>query len=333
MPLIALHNAGSGLAHWAKTQTRYPHLVAAVSSHRLFLYSSSGLGSTIGSVEVRSLGAPWSASEAALRLEFEYRSQAGSEETQSSLVYLQAHVESVADRRIFGRLILAPAAAPREEILGQRDFTGWWLWHLTANDIEVIEQQRARIGSAAPILFGVALEGVGVVAGSPIGFHGDTQMSIAASEWVDLIRQLGYSMPPPIDELVSQSMTASDVWKHSRERLAKAWRQLALGDDHAALQSAYRLFDDVVRNPYRADWTTILGATDVPAEKLKAISALLNAHTTLLNKLARHPADETNAQGERVMLPLDHWEAELLVGLSQLFVAAVERWLAMKAEQ
>jgi hypothetical protein len=68
----------------------------------------------------------------------------------------------------------------------------------------------------------------------------------------------------------------------------------------------------------------------MPPDKAGALRALLTAHATVLNKLGRHPSDDLTDGRDRQMLPLDHWEAELAVALSQLLLAAVERWRTIR---
>jgi hypothetical protein len=218
--------------------------MAAIESNPLYLYSpGTPTGLVLGSLRFASLGPPWSTSERALRFQVTYQPGSAAGPSGSVVLCLDPHVESAVDHRTLGRLTVDATSGSTGELLGNREFTVGWLWQLTFDDIEVIERQRAQIGLAAHVVFRVEVAGVGTNGTAPVGFHGDTQVVIAAPEWVDLIHALGYATPASLHDLVGQSMTGSVVWTAARDKLAKARRQLALGEDHEALQSAYAIFD------------------------------------------------------------------------------------------
>ena len=165
---------------------------------------------------------------------------------------------------------------------------------------------------------------------STFRFAGDTQFSVATADWLALLRLLGYGVAPSLLGLAGDAMTLEASWGTAEQKLRDARRHLALGDDREALRTAYLLFDAMAANPFRSTWEAVLGDPALPAEKADVLRALLQAEASVLNKLGRHPAWELTDGADRLMLPLDHWEAELAIALAPLLLAAAFRWRSTK---
>lgn len=307
--------------------------MAAIRTNPLYLWlkgQPAGSNRTLGSIFIKSLDQPWNSADGGLRLGIEYRPPevAGAE---GRLVNLAATILSTwPTRRPHGRV--QPLADPAEQkgVLGNHAVNVWWLWHVAPDEIEAIERDRAPNAGAETLSFNLELNGVASIDAETWGFGGETQFSLATSDWLGLLRSLGYGTPVSLQNLAGQSLIAAPSWAWAQEKIQAARRHLALGEDREALRTAYVLFDAVARNPYRAKWDEILADSDMPTEKAEIIRAFLNAHATTLNKLGRHPSDDLTDGRDRRMLPLDHWEAELAVGISQLLLAAVERWRTIR---
>lgn len=125
-------------------------------------------------------------------------------------------------------------------------------------------------------------------------------------------------------------MTLAPSWAWADERIQVARRHLALGEDRQALSTAYALFDAISTNPYKSAWTEALADPDISKEKADVIRALLQANAQALSKFGRHPSFGITDGRDRQMLPLDHWEAELLIALAQMLLAAAERWRSIR---
>lgn len=175
----------------------------------------------------------------------------------------------------------------------------------------------------------------GVSAGSErewgrIRFDQGWKFGLAAADWLSLLRDLGYATPPTLQGLAGQAMTLAPAWSAAEAKMREARRYLSLGEDRQALSAAYALLDTIAANPYKADWGQVLGDPELPAEKAEVLRRLLQAQASVLSKLGRHPAWHNTNPGDRQMLPVDHWEAELAIALSQLLLAAAERWRSIK---
>ncbi len=303
--------------------------MAAIEAQPLVLWlidpPSTGQAS-IGQFVLIRLDRAASNAERGLRLVIEYRPPAEGEPNR--LVSLELGVRSVYSvPRTYGRVVLG---GTRNRSLSRDPNTWPWLWHLADEDIEAIERDRGAPGGATEVVFNLDVEGIAMLQDQPWGFFGSTQFRMATQTWLELIAILGYNTPPSVAALAAAALTGDASWARAEERLRDAWQHLQRGEDRQALTSAYLKFDQIVRNPYRAAWGDALFAEDEPHEKADVVGALLKAHASILNKLGRHPSDEASPK-ERGMLPLDHWETELALALSQLLLTAAERWGAIKA--
>jgi hypothetical protein len=191
-----------------------------------------------------------------------------------------------------------------------------WLWLLTPEDLELIERDRAST-PGAPLALRLHLSGVVEIDHETWGFAGDTSLSISAGDWTGLLGALGYGIPPSLSEL-GGGATGHVSWAEAERRLARARAFLRTGEGAEALEAAYHAMESIVRDPYKTNvWDDVL--TDLPPEKAAAIRQFLCANGQYLSRLGRHPVDGTPGQ-PRQLLPLDHWEAELAVAVTQILL-------------
>lgn len=282
---------------------------------------------TVGNIRVTDLTEGWSG-DGGLRLSLEYE-PLSEQVLDMRLLSLQAHIEdSRSTPRVYGRMVVAvgsevPALGPN----ASRKW--WWIWHLPPEEIERIEHVRQATG-ARPT-FRLVLSGYAQITYATWAIGSELPFSLSTDEWLGLIRSLGYESPPSVTGLVGATLASDPSWQDAEEAMRRARALLNRGEDHEAVASAYRAFDQVLANPYKAAWTKRLISATVPPDKAKHLEVLLQKHTNVLSNLGRHPGGETDEDGNREMLPLDHWEAELLVATSQLLLAAVYRWRSKQA--
>lgn len=282
-------------------------------------------GRPLGSLRLNSVGGP-QAGEGGLRMSVEYQPPADSLGA-SRLVQLATAIASAwPTRRVYGRIRQLPDPAGQQALLGSRSSTHSWVWSLAQDEIELIEAERAPNSGADRVVFNFDAQGIAVVDGNIYGFGGDTQFSIATADWLGLIRALGYAVAPSLRALAGEAMILGASWGIAEQKLRDARRLLALGEDREALRTAYLRFDSIARNPYRPQaWAAALADPELAGEKATIVSELMSSYSTMLNRLGRHPSDQLTENGDRQMLPLDHWEAELLIAIGQLLLAAAER--------
>ncbi|MDA8186158.1 MAG: hypothetical protein M0035_17325 [Actinomycetota bacterium] len=306
--------------------------MAAIRNSRLHLWPkgrSSGSNQTLGSVLITEIVGPWGA-DGGLRVGIEYQPPKDATDQRRLVELAPTIVSAWPTRRPCGWVRPLDDMPGGQVLLGENTATFWWLWHLTADEIEAIERERSPSAVAETVSFNLEVHGVAVIGAETWGFGGDTQFSLATSDWLGLMRSLGYSTPPSLQDLAGQSLTLAPSWTWAQDKIQDARRHLALGEDREALRTVYVVFDAVARNPYKSTWDEVLADSAMPPDKVAAIRALLTSHAAVLNKLGRHPSDDLIDGRDRQMLPLDHWEAELAVALSQLLLAAVERWRTIR---
>ncbi|PZR66364.1 MAG: hypothetical protein DLM66_13710 [Candidatus Dormiibacter spiritus] len=103
-------------------------------------------------------------------------------------------------------------------------------------------------------------------------------------------------------------------------QLEEARKHIRAGEDYQALTAALDKFSAVVKAPYNPDsWLELL-KDDEPAQRREAISQELGRHCTLLNRVGWHRGATESDEGQHHRMPLDHWEAELLVATSQFLL-------------
>ena len=306
--------------------------MAGVRTNALHLWPrgrSAGPNQPLGSLLITAID--WqSSNDGGLRMGIEYRPPETETEPRRLVDLTSIIASSLPTRRSYGRVRLMSDPLDQQGILGTRTTTHWWLWSLTPDEIEMIEAERSPNATAQAVVFYLDVAGVAMVGSETIGFRGDTQFSLATSDWVSLLRSLGYGMPPSPQGLAGQSLTLAPSWAWAEDKIKVARRHLALGEDRQALATAYSLFDAISTNPYKSVWAEVLDNSDVPEEKADVIRALLKANAQALSMLGRHPSFDLTDGRDRQMLPLDHWEAELLIALAQMLLTAVERWRSIR---
>lgn len=306
--------------------------MAGVTNYPLHLYvvaKSEWGGRPLGSIRLTSIDGPQSG-DGGLRLSVEYQPPADDLGPRRLVELIPSLTSALPTRRPYGRIRVLSDPPGQLGLLGLRSSTHWWVWSLAPDEIELIETERAPNAGAERVLFNLDVRGIAAVGPDTYGFAGDTQISIATSDWLALLRAMGYAVPPSLSSLAGDAVTLAPSWTWAENQLRVARRHLALGEDREALRTGYLLFDAMERNPFRSEWESILGDPDLPAEKADVIRDLLRAQASVLNKLGRHPSDEITDGRDRQMLPLDHWEAELAIALAQLLLAAAERWRSFK---
>lgn len=306
--------------------------MAGVTTHPLHLWvhgMPEWEGRPLGSVHLTGVDGP-QGGDGGLRLSVEYQPPTDDLGPRRLVELVPTIASARPTRRTYGRVRLLSDPPGQFGLLGTRPSTHTWVWSLAPDEVELIEAERAPNAGAELVLFNLDVRGVAVVGEGTYGFAGDTQFSLATADWLALLRSLDYGVAPSLRGLAGDSMTLEASWGAAEQKLRDARRHLALGDDREALRTAYLLFDAMAANPFRSEWEAVLGDPGLPAEKACVLRALLQAETSVLNKLGRHPAWELTDGADRQMLPLDHWEAELAISLAQLLLAAALRWRSTK---
>ncbi len=245
-------------------------------------------------------------------------------------VGLRAEISSQKiEPRMYGRVFLDPHERSHQPGMPQFEIPGReieWNWFLLPEDLERIERDRSD-AKGSPLNVKVTADGVIQTDSGMYMVRGEGNLEIALSDWESYLKMLGYNLPPSAAELAGLAAVDHPTWKEAAERLAPARVQVRAGEGRVAMMSCLREFERVVTAPYNRDsWK---GRYAVPDQKEDGLVAMLAGHCTYLNKVGYHRSrQDRDPQGGLVEMPVDQWEAELAVGVSQFWLTYALR-LAM----
>ena len=95
--------------------------------------------------------------------------------------------------------------------------------------------------------------------GRPGGGSGTGDFRIPLSEWEDLLRSLGYGVPPGAAVLAGLAVIRNPSWADAEGRLDDARPALRAGETHAALTHCLDQFATLADQTHREDaWRTAL---------------------------------------------------------------------------
>lgn len=201
-------------------------------------------------------------------------------------------------------------------------------WILDSSDIATIEKFRSN-GNAC---FHLNISGLVEVKRDNeiiiVPIRGEHYITIQQSSWNDYIEKLGYST---VYTLNVPSVIASDSsWQEATHKLGQARSLLRTGYTHSALEKCLSILDAYVDPHTRGGsydeklWNGILqGISDQKQLGLKKLFAGLS---TYLNKVGHHRnSAEKDAEGLLPLVQIDHYEAELMVSVTQMIVTYIER--------
>lgn len=219
-------------------------------------------------------------------------------------------------RRYHGVIEIDPRELPSRD--GPASLS--WKWWLQPEDAEAIDG--ARTPTSTPLMLNLHVHGAASINGALIPVHGNTQVDLPLHEWNQLKQALGASIPPSQQRLLSPMNLASPAWTKAVASLDGARARLTAGDSYHALQDIFDAFEVIVSQPYsRAAWLPLM--EHVPEQKREGIASALSGFLTAVNKVGRH----RNREDHEIM-PLDAWEAELIVAVAHYLLAYAHRLTA-----
>jgi hypothetical protein len=220
--------------------------------------------------------------------------------------------------RVFGHVVIDVNQRPplQAGMAGEVE----WLWRLRPEDLEGIEQGQ-QDAAKSPRYFKVNVEGIVQVPEGTFTVTGEGNVEVPVSEWTEYLTSLGYGVPPSLTALLAAGGVSHPSWSEAETRLKPARDRLRAGEDYLALTSCLGEFEKLESKPYLAESWTPLVAGD-PSQKQEGVAGLLAAHCTYLNKIGHHKdRKDRDAMGDLKEMPLNHWEAELALAVSQVLLA------------
>jgi hypothetical protein len=202
--------------------------------------------------------------------------------------------------------------------------TAGWVWHPAAEELATLEAGRGGQSLSVQLrCFGLAqLTNPSADTPSLIPVYGADPVVIPASDWADMLRIVGYR-PAEWVRLPLESQHWPN-WPAVMTALQAARDALARGESRLALERCFGVLDEREPNSYVAK--TWEGKFDVDAQKEEGLKALISGIAMYLNKVGRHPSrTERDAQGNLMRASVEQYEAEVLVAMTHLLVAYLER--------
>lgn len=203
-----------------------------------------------------------------------------------------------------------------------------WRWVVQPEDVEKVERIRAAQPSL-PLRFDIQVEGIvkmidrqaGQIADILTLRGGSPQLSIEHSQWDRLLGSLGYGTPPSLAALAGRAATDHPSWEFAEKTLAAARTHHRAGEDYDALRDCLSSLEMLVTAPYNvASWKPLL--TALPGQKATGMAELLSGLATYCNKIGHHrDRQRRDSDGNLPPQPLDHWEADLILGATQFVLA------------
>lgn len=245
-------------------------------------------------------------------------------QTPLTVGWLQLNVELRTNRipqRTIGRVLIDDAGML--PIGPSRSGPARWLWELLPEDVEQVEMARA-VSPTAPIYFQVDVRGIAKLfdpngsAVDVVSIRGATsQLVVELSQWERLLQQLDYSLPPSHPALAGLPSLEHPSWKDATTRLNNARSHHRSGEDYDALRECLSALEAVVHAPYHKEsWKQQLAS--LPEQKAEGIAELFSGIATYCNRVGHHRGrKDRNVVGDLSPMPLDHWEADLVVGAAQ----------------
>jgi hypothetical protein len=239
-------------------------------------------------------------------------------------LWLTAEVSNMkTESRSFGRVLVTSDQLPR--VSPPQNSRLEWGWRLLPEELEAIENARAD-SPKAPLSFRLQargiLQGITESDSAAVMVAGDGTFEVPVSEWEGYLDQFGYSLAPSAAALAGFGAMLHPSWAEATQRLAKARKHLLAGDDHIALIACLHEFEAVASPTIKPQPWFDLAKPSMPDQKAAAIGGLFSKHCDYLNKVGHHRARKPPVDdADLPEMPLNLWEAELMVASSQSLLA------------
>lgn len=149
-----------------------------------------------------------------------------------------------------------------------------WKWWVQPEAIESLEG--GRTPADAPVMLELHVGGVVASSAGMTPVEGKQQIELALDHWSRVKRELGYSVPPSQERLLSPMNLGSPGWRAAVDDLTKARARKVAGDSYHVLQDVFDAFEAVVPQPYKiANWTPLLDR--LPEQRREGVAAMLSA--------------------------------------------------------
>ncbi|WP_190919328.1 hypothetical protein [Paenibacillus sabuli] len=201
-----------------------------------------------------------------------------------------------------------------------------WDWVFDSNDISTLE--RVRNGDLEFDIEVKAIVEISENGNKMVPIIGRERVRFSGTDWISFIKHFGYSTKYGLS--LPPSLLDDKSWLQAFEFLNDARKHMQRGKTYDALRQclstieSYMDFGKERGGPYSDKvWEELL--LDITPQKKAGIAGLLAGVSTYLNKVGHHRNSKLKENGNLATVPLDQYEAELMLGISQLVVTYLER--------
>lgn len=268
-----------------------------------------------------------------LRLEFDLRINEGNIQFVDIALTNQVHrLENILDIQVTAKSNLTFLKKAVGEIqpslweFNQGASQKTWEWIFDLNDISALEGARS-----GDIFFDIVVKAIVELrenGNKIVPIIGSQQIRISESDWIGFIRHFGYSTKYGMT--IPPSLLNDKSWLKAYELLDEARERMQRGKTYDALRQclstieSYMDFGKDRGGPYSEKvWEELL--QDITPQKKESIVKLITGVSTYLNKVGHHRNSKQKDNGNLAPIPLDQYETEIMLGISQLVVTYLER--------
>lgn len=232
-------------------------------------------------------------------------------------------------------LMLVGRISMQDRPIGTFDVHSWifdphqprWEWRLDLETIAEIERRR----QGHDLHVSIHLDGLASVPSARLGGQEGTRSiwpievegreRFAQSDWARWLIDWNYN---PIQNIVLPLDSSHwPDWSLVQKDMQGSLLALGRGEGHEALTQCLSALEKLQTAPYSRDsWNSVFAVDDQKQEGLRALFAGLG---TYLNKVGYHRSRNAASDGENPKSPVDHWEAELAVAMTQMVLAYIRR--------
>lgn len=211
-------------------------------------------------------------------------------------------------------------------VFNQNSGQNKWDWIFDSNDISTLEAVRTgdlEFDIEVKVIVEISENGSKMI---PI--IGSGRVRFSESDWISFIRHFGYStkygmsLPP--------SLLNDKSWIQAYELLDDAREHMQRGKTYDALRQCLSTIESYMDygkergGPYSEKvWDELL--QDIIPQKKDGILKLITGVSTYLNRIGHHRNSFQKDNGNLTPVPIDQYEAELMLGISQLVVTYLEK--------
>ncbi|BFH61129.1 hypothetical protein [Paenibacillus azoreducens] len=200
-----------------------------------------------------------------------------------------------------------------------------WDWIIDSNDISTLEG--VRNGDLELDIEVKAIVEITENGSKMIPIIGRERVRFSETDWISFIRHFGYSTKYGLS--LPPSLLNDKNWIEAYDSLNDAREHIQRGKTYDALRQCLSVIESYIDTDKRGGpyservWEELLH--DITPQKKDGIAGLFAGVATYLNKVGHHRNSRQKVNGNLETIPLDQYEAELLLGISQLVVTYLER--------